>query len=319
LSRSQIAKLVRVDKNTIARWETEVTRSPAPERTTIGALVKPQPPVRRYADVVRGVVQAMALAGFGGHQMIASTLARAGWRLSKRTVARIRKERYVRPTSPPPTPEAAKRHRVSARYPNHLFMLDITEIPSLFRILLFRLAVVFDAFSRMPLAASISAHEPTGDETAQLLRTAIHNHSAPRHLVTDHGSQFTSDDFKQPVNQAAIRHRFGAVHRTGSIALIERIWRTIKNLAGLRRRPPLTLDDCRRRVDLALLHYAYCRPHRALGGATPAEVHFGITPAHRSAIHGPTGRPGKLTVEQPFEILYLDDEQHLPFLFNNAA
>jgi hypothetical protein len=39
------------------------------------------------------VVKTMELAGFGGNDLIARTLARAGWNLSARTVGRIRKGR----------------------------------------------------------------------------------------------------------------------------------------------------------------------------------------------------------------------------------
>ena len=83
--------MFRISSETVARWEHEVDRKP--ESDTIGSLVRPQPPVRRYADVVRHLVKSMALAGFGGYESIAQTLARAGWKLSKRTVARILKEK----------------------------------------------------------------------------------------------------------------------------------------------------------------------------------------------------------------------------------
>jgi hypothetical protein len=69
----------------------------------------------------------------------------------------------------------------------------------------------------------------------------------------------------------------------GSIAVIERFWKTAKGLLGLRSFPPLTHAEARRRVELALFYYAYLRPHQSLQGATPAEVFFGLVPAHRSA------------------------------------
>ena len=51
---------------------------------------------------------------------------------------------------------------MTARFPNHLWMMDLTEIPGLFRIFSFKLAVVLDAFSRMPLAARTYLTEPSG-------------------------------------------------------------------------------------------------------------------------------------------------------------
>ena len=83
LLQRETAEMFRVSPETIARWEMETTstdgEAPRP-------LVTPNPPVRRFADVARAVVKTMELAGFGGNDLIARTLARAGWKLSARTV-----------------------------------------------------------------------------------------------------------------------------------------------------------------------------------------------------------------------------------------
>ena len=83
LSQRETAEMFRVSTETIARWETETTNADEAPRP----LVAPNPPVRRLADVVRAMVKTMELAGFGGNDLIARTLARAGWKLSVRTVA----------------------------------------------------------------------------------------------------------------------------------------------------------------------------------------------------------------------------------------
>ena len=81
--------MFRVSTETIARWEMEATGA---DGEVVRPLVATDPPVRRFADVVRAVVKTMELAGFGGNDLIARTLARAGWKLSARTVGRIRRE-----------------------------------------------------------------------------------------------------------------------------------------------------------------------------------------------------------------------------------
>jgi hypothetical protein len=88
--------------------------------------------------------------------------------------------------------------------------------------------------------------------------------------VTDQGAQFTAVIFRVLLTSLGIRQRFGAVGKKGSIALIERCWRTLKHTLRLRFRRPLTKADLQRRAGYALVHYAFCRPHSALGGATPA-------------------------------------------------
>jgi transposase InsO family protein/DNA-binding transcriptional regulator YiaG len=324
LSRSEVARIVRVEPETIANWEAE--RSSNPDHDTVGSTVRPRPPVRRFADVVRALVQAMGVAGFGGDETIAMTLARAGWKLSKRTVGRIRKEKPVasqpdpdHPTPPDPEPKPDTPRAVTARRPNHVRMIDFTEVPGLFRIVVFRLITAMDVFSRMPLAADLTSDEPTAADVVRVLRAANHNHGPADHLITDQGSQFTSREFHDACASVGTKQRFGAIGKSGSIALIERLWRTIKALGALRSRPPLTVEDFRRRAELTLRHYAYCRPHRALSGATPAEVFFGIEPAYLRAASPPRALPGKGPGNSPFAITYLDDERRLPLLYPKAA
>jgi hypothetical protein len=59
--------------------------------------------------------------------------------------------------------------------------------------------------------------------------------------------------------------------------------------------------------------------HQSLGEATPAEIYFGRTPSHLSAIPPPRGRPGRGPVDLPFRVEYLDAERLLPVLVRKAA
>ena len=233
LSREELARTFRISTTTVDRWAEETAAHS--DTTTIGSLVRPVPPVRRYADVVRHLVSSMALCGFGGNDLIARTLARAGWKISARTIARVRREKPPFP----PLDDAAAYRGVVARHSNHIWMADLTEIPALFRLFSFKLAVVFDAFSRMPLAAGLFLSEPCAEAIASLVKTATSVHGRPRHFVSDQGSQFTSKAFRQTLVRLSVRQRFGAIGKTGSIALIERLWRTLKDTLALRTLKPL--------------------------------------------------------------------------------
>ncbi len=59
-------------------------------------------------------------------------------------------------------------------------------------------------------------------------------------------------------------------------------------------------EDLAATVELGLVHYAHFRPHQGLGGATPAEIYFGRTPTHLSAIPPPRGRPGEGPMDPRF-------------------
>jgi hypothetical protein len=111
----------------------------------------------------------------------------------------------------------------------------------------------------------------------------------------------------------------GVGGKKGSIALIERLWRTLKDTFGLRLLRPMVAEDLMEKIELGLVHYAHFRPHQALGGATPAEIYFGRTPSHLSAIPPPRGRPGEGPLGLPFRVAYLDAERLLPVLVQQAA
>jgi transposase InsO family protein len=235
-------------------------------------------------------------------------------------VGRIRGERRV-PAPPTGKPPRQKERVVAARYPNHVLMLDITEIPVLFRIFTVKLALCIDVWSRMPLGAWGFRHEPTAAEIAELFTDVVERHGNALHLVTDQGPQLTAAAFRGTVTSHGTRQRFGAVGRHGSIAIVERLFRTVKDILRQPFRADLHLEDHRRRIDLALLWYSWCRPHMALGGAVPAEAYFGLRPAHLDAVAPPRGRRGekKNRTPAPFELVLLDQELRLPVLLPRAA
>ena len=196
--------------------------------------------------------------------------------------------------------------------------MDVTEIPSLFRIFSFKVFALLDVFSRMLLAARLTIGEPTARDAAELLAKAACTHGRPRHFVSDRRGQFTGEEFRKALAERAVRHRFGAVGKTGSIAVIERFWRTVKESLGLPLFRPLILRDLERRIELTLLHYAYLRPHQGLARATPAGVYFGLTPRCLSASSPPRAR-GEGSLDPPFGTAHLDPERRLPFLYPKAA
>jgi transposase InsO family protein len=272
-SPEETARTFRVSVGTVYRWQADVMR-PSEDRT---CLVDGNPPVRRYADHVRETAYAMALAGFGGYEKIAETLARAGWKISASSVVRYIKKPPAGPAAPP-LPKAGRRLR--AKYPGHIWMMDLTHVTALFGLVGFKVAAILDVFSRFPIAVRVFTKEPTAGEIRDVMEIAMRRHGRPRHLVTDQGAQFTDRTFRDTLDALRIKQRFGAVGKHGSVGIIDRFFRTLKESLGLPLWKPLLREDLERRLEPALLHYAYHRPHRTLGGASPAEVYLGLEPAH---------------------------------------
>jgi hypothetical protein len=144
----------------------------------------------------------------------------------------------------------------------------------------------------------------------------MRQHGRPQHFVSDQGLQFTATVFRDTLDALSIGQRFGAIGQYGSIAIIERFWRTLKDLLGIRPWPPLSAAHLEARVKLAIAYYSSLRPHQGLGGATPAEVYFEETPAIDSAVPPPrkTARSGTGDQPLPYEVVFLDPERRLPVL-----
>jgi transposase InsO family protein len=105
-------------------------------------------------------------------------------------------------------------------------MADVTVLPSRFRLFDFHIAFVFDVFSRLPLAWKVFYFKPSSRSMALLLRSAVRRFGTPRTFVSDPGTDLTGRAFRRLLKRLGIPLRFGAIGKTGSIAIIERFWRT---------------------------------------------------------------------------------------------
>jgi putative transposase len=208
------------------------------------------------------------------------------------------------------------RNVVLVKYPNHIWMADLTEIRSFLGLIRLKLAAVIDVFSRMPLAYAVFLSEPSAEQMLDVLDQAMRVHGRPRHFVSDQGSQFTAGILKETLEALSIRQRFGAIGQYGSIAIMERFWRTLKLLLDIKLFPPLSKPQLETRVELALAYYAVYRPHQGLDGATPAEVYLNLEPAAHRAVRPPRMHQRDPTAVEgfPFEVVYLDPERRLPIL-----
>jgi transposase InsO family protein len=302
-SAQETARAFLVCPNTILNWE----KAADPERHSVGSTVKPTPPIRRAADVVRSTIQAMTRLGLGGQDLMARILARAGWRVSARSVGRYRKEKLL-PAPPPPESGGPIRvpRPVVARFVHHVWMMDISHVKQFLGPDLC-MAAVYDAFSRAPLALQVFQTRPAAKDMVRLLRSTARAFGHPKYLITDQGGEFTAVAFRQAVKRLGVVPRFASKANLYATARLERFWRSVKASAGLYRlQLPLTLDDLEQRLALALLHYVCFRPHEGLGGATPAEAFLGFAPACHNAVEPPRGRLGDGPIAVPFHIEHLD-------------
>jgi putative transposase len=313
-SLEQTAKTFLVTKATIAYWN-RCLREDGSE-----ALVAKPEPINKYPDFVRYIVQQFkTLCPTLGKVKIADILGRAGLHLAASTVGRIVKEKPVPPPTSDeqvakmPTGDAANSTAkcvVTANRPNHVWHVDLTTIPILSGFwtpwspnalpqswpFCWWVAVVVDHFSRRAMGFYISRRRPTTQAVQAFLDRTMQNASAaPKYLISDQGVQFACFSYQEWCQSRGIAPRYGAVGQHGSIAVVERFIRTLKEtirqfVVSPRRRSFLE------HVLNSLQWYNAFRPHMTLTGKTPNEVYHALPPANEEPRieprpHWPVGAP----------------------------
>jgi transposase InsO family protein len=344
----QAAKAMMVTPATVAAWTRRI------EEQGPTALVQLPEPVNRFADAVRHIVRRLkALCPSMGKARIAQMLARAGLHLAATTVGRVLKERGRAPDAHTPaaaeadvaSPEkadAAKKRVVTAKYPNHVWHVDLTAVPivgfwvpwlpfALLQVWPFCwwVAVVEDHFSRRVMGFRVFRKQPTGGEMRAFLACTIRTAGVkPKYAISDKGPQFWSDGYTRWCKRRGIRPRFGAVGKHGSIAVVERFIRSLKQ-EGLRHG---FVSSCQRAFCQEVSAYSVWhnehRPHTALGGATPNEIYSNLRPAIRAPrfeprTRWPRGSPcaepqtlvkGKPGVRLELAVTFQSGRKHLPIV-----
>ncbi|MBX7187484.1 MAG: hypothetical protein K1Y01_20235 [Vicinamibacteria bacterium] len=288
-----------VTPTTFTRWEDAAD----PARQTVGPDIQPDPPIRRYADVVRALVRLAERLHLGRAHQIAAHVARGGWKVSKSYVESVLKSEPTEAS--PDLPDSSSRMPLKATFVGHVFILDSHEVKSFLGFRKFWVTGVLDAYSQAPLGIHASATPPTADAAARLLKRVAAAWGRPRYVAIDGGPEFKGA-FRMAAKRLGSRIRLGSPGRTTITGLIERFWRTLDWLMGLPLAQPLTLSDFEERLAAALNYYTYQRPIYSLDGATPAERLAGVQPKAATAIQPPRARPGINHGPPPMRVAWLD-------------
>ena len=176
-----------------------------------------------------------------GKVKIAQILARAGLHLGPTTVRRLMVD--LRPPEAREVCQAAPRV-MTVRKPNHLWHVDLTTVPTalgfwaswlpfaLPQVWLFCwwLAVAVDHFSSRVMGFAVYRRLPSSAAVRGFPERAFRSAGArPDCFITYQGSQFTDRGFRRWCRRYGMKHRFGALGKYGSLAVIERAIRSIKS------------------------------------------------------------------------------------------
>ncbi|MGH9796822.1 MAG: DDE-type integrase/transposase/recombinase [Candidatus Polarisedimenticolia bacterium] len=153
-------------------------------------------------------------------------------------------------------------------------------------------AVAIDHCSRRILGFAVFRRQPKSVAVRGFLERLVHRMGQrPRYLVTDQGRQFVAGEFKRWCRRRGIRQRFGAVGKYGSLAVIERCIRTLKNECTRRLIVvPYRLAAMEEEFGFYFSWYNGHRPHTRVRGATPDEIYYRWRPAIRAPRFEPRPR-----------------------------
>jgi transposase InsO family protein len=321
------------------------------------ALLRTPTPVNRFPDFVTGLVQELkAMLPSMGRRRIADVLARAGLHLSATTARRmLRAPLRAEPEHPDPETattdcdttasdttasdntdaEKTRSRSVVAWYPGHVWGCDLTALPIYGGFWLpwlpwslldswpfcWWLLVVVDHYSRCIEHVAVFSGKPSAEDVCAALDDAVAKATGPpKYMITDQGVQFRQV-YRSWCDKRRVKPRFGAVGKTASIAVVERVHRTIKS-EGLRRiLLPLRAEDMLVEVELVARWYNELRPHRRFDGATPAEIKANTVPATkrpRFETRASFAVTSELRAERgvvlELDVTYLEQRAHLPIV-----
>ena len=180
--------------------------------------------------------------------------------------------------------------------PNRVWAADITCLP-MARGFLYSVAVM-DGHGRYVLAWRLSNTLEAGF-CAEALEEALAQEQ-PEVFNTGQGSQFTSLEFTQVLQDRGVRISMDGKGRYQDNIFVERLWRTVK-YEEVYLRAYASILEARWGLEDYFRFYNGLRPHQGLGYWTPAEVYRGARGDVDGQTNGRRCSPGKETEALPEE------------------
>lgn len=234
-------------------------------------------------------------------------------RISRSTVRRYLKG----PRLPKPVAPARPHRPVVARFVQHVAHIDSTWLKDFLGATADGVTVLFDSFSRFPVAVCGLVGSPEPDAMIRFVEDTFRRLGTPRYLIADRGAEFTAERFRERIDAWNVVLRFCSAEHHRANAKLERFWRSLKSLLFGPLPPQFQSENRNLVVNRALAYYCN-RPHEGLGGATPAEIYLGHEPAHLRAVHPPRGKLGAPCASHDIEVAYLDGDRRFPYLKHAA-
>jgi len=215
-----------------------------------------------------------------GRVRIANQLALLSIFISGSTVRNILNQ--PKPPSGPKTVSKPKKAEVDvarsipAWYPNHVWSVDTTMLYC-WGLWAIHICVVIDHFSRKVMAV-VPLEGPNAGWINNALESALEKNGPPKHIISDQAHIFTGAVFAELLGKYNIKPRLGAIGKHGSIAVTERVNKTLK-YEWLKRVALIKgIDHLTKLCKEFELWYNRWRPHMTLDGLRPDDVYYNNKP-----------------------------------------
>lgn len=271
IPRRRVSRYFGITRSTLYRWLHKIE-----DQTPSGT------PMNKTPAEIASLVWEITKANLSwGRIRIANQLKLLNIFLSASTVRNILQRPKPRntPTSAAPAEkpqEKTEPRSIPASYPNHVWSIDTTNVLC-WGLWPMHVCVAIDHFSRKVVCVA-PLEGPNAGWIIETLEQTIQKHGAPKHIISDQASVFIGDAFTELLKQWSIKPRFGAVGKPGSIAVTERVIKTLK-YEWLRCVPIIKGFD-----HLMLLctefenWYNAWRPHMTLEGFRPDDLYYSHKP-----------------------------------------
>ena len=222
IPRRKVSRYFGIARSTLYRWLHQIEDE------------KPSAPAANKSPVeIASLVWEITKANLSwGRIRIANQLKLLGVFLSASTVRNILQRPKPRntPTTPAATTEKTaekpEARSIPAWYPNHVWSVDTTKVRC-WGLWTIQVLVAIDHFSRKVVCA-FPLEGPNAGWIIEALELAMRKHGGPKHIISDQAPVFVGDAFGELLRQWNIKPRFGAIGKHGSIAVTERVIKTLK-------------------------------------------------------------------------------------------
>ena len=225
---------------------------------------------------------------FLGARRLARMLKREGFEVGRRHVGSLMRLMGVeaiyrkKRTSLP-----AKGHKiypyllagVAIERPNQAWAADITYLPMAQGFAY--LVAILDLYSRKVLSFWVS-NAMTSDFCLEALEEALRRYGAPEIFNTDQGSQFTAEEFTQPLQAKGVGVSMDGKGRWVDNVFVERLWRSVK-YEDIYLHAYETLSEVKAALVSYFSFYNARRVHQSLAYRTPDEMYFGTDAMKKAA------------------------------------